>query len=76
MIAAALLAWAAGLLLGVPSGSPDRRRPEVWMVTYNPQWLTARNQSWGFLQRHLDGVGIYINMVAFRTPAEELALFL
>lgn len=76
MIVAALLAWAAGLLMGAPSGAPDRRRPEVWMVTYNPQWLTARNQSWGFLQRHLDGVGIYINMVAFRTPAEELAPFL
>ncbi len=57
---------------------PNRKtakRPTVWMGTYHPERLTTQKMDWRFLQRHMDGVELYINCVAYLTPQAELKAF-
>ncbi len=50
--------------------------PQIWMGHYNPEHLATQNLSWDFVQKHVDVIEFYINMVAYRVPAEDYQPFI
>src|SRR5690554_1527470 len=49
--------------------------PQVWMGHYNPEHLATQSLDWDFVRAHVDVVEFYINMVAYRVPAEDYRPF-
>lgn len=63
----------AGPCLG--QDSPNPRSTELWIGHYNPEHLGTDGISWDKARRITHGIEFYINMVAYKVPAEELKPF-